>query len=554
MGAEGGFSTAIFRTPGGWRAFGPAISRVETARVDEVRACLQEAEAWIARGGWVSGYVAYEAAPGLDASLVTRPPEGLLVRLALHEDSPTPCDGPAPRGPFRPADWCAEWSADEYGARFAEVRARLGSGDLYQANLTYRLRAEGVSADDLWHAWADEPPALSALWRAPGETVVSLSPELFLHRKGDVLRSRPMKGTAPLGEGDSLLTEKSRAENLMIVDMVRSDLGRIARPGTVTVPELFAVESVGQMLQMSSTVEAQSSAGFVERFAALFPCASVTGAPRVAAMARLAEWETSARGIYCGAVGWAGPEEERWSVAIRTARIAEGGEGVWGVGSGLVWDSDLLDEWAECGLKASALGGPAWRWLETMGADPGAQAAHLDRIARSAAAAGLPFDRAATERALIGASGRVRLTVGPGGGDPRVESRPLDPWPLGRVVRARLAPCGGARSDDPWLKVKTTRRLAYERARALFPGSDEVLLRDEGDRLTEFLTGNLLLFIEGRWLTPDPSGPLLAGIGVGRLLARGEVSPAVLTPRDLGRAERIEWINDLRGRFPVKMG
>lgn len=514
----------LFRADDSWIAF----SMTRSVGYADLFRALAEVEAWTEGGGWAGLAIAYEPNPGDPAALV-----------AFFDGPPRTADLD-PTGPIRLPDWTPEVDLRWYRDRFDRVRAALGRGDLYQANLTFPLRAEGVDPWTLFGGAAlDRPPRHAAYLPFPGRTVVCLSPETFYERDGDRLRCRPMKGTAaPDAPGQSLTEDpKSRAENLMIADMVRADLGKIAVPGSVRVPRLFALDRLPTVLQMSTEIEAVSSAGLADRFRALHPCASVTGAPRVMAMARLREWETGPRGLYCGAVGFVGPGVDRFAVAIRTAVIDDDGRGVYGVGSGLVWDSDPDEEWAECRRKAEVLAGTPFSWLETFRA--GHEGPHLDRLARSATAAGFPFDRAAAERALVGHRDRVRLTVDHDG-RPTVTSGPLDPWPpVLRAATMRVRPTA-------WHRVKTTHRPLYDAALAARPDVDEVLLFDENDRALEFCRGNLLVNDEHAWTTPPPSLGLLPGIGAAGTRERTFVRTEL-------EGRQIAFVNALRGRIPVEL-
>lgn len=612
--------------PSWWRFSGPeAVLRAR--RAEDVPALLREVEAAAAAGLWAVGFVAYEAAVGFDPALVTHGPPsdgrspvpaawfGLFAGPTVEAALPASPGGPFPAVSLRPT-----LSDPAYLAGVRSIRAAIARGDTYQANLTYRLRgslAGGPEPLALFAALHRRQPApLAAYLELGAEAVCSVSPELFFRRRGRHLLCRPMKGTAPRGRTPAEDRElaaalrrstKERAENLMIVDMVRNDLGRIARPGSVRVRSLFDVERYPTVLQMTSGVEAESAAGLAEVFGALFPSASVTGAPKVRTMEILAALETSPRGVYTGAVGFVGPGgDARFNVAIRTAWIdrgdrppwtSEGGDdaaggapgGPWieyGTGGGVVWDSVPEDELAETRTKAlileRALEGPParseaaglragrFRLLETLLWRPGASYAllerHLQRLAESAGFFGFPLDpdevglhldrldrRLREDRSGEGCRHRVRLLVD-ASGSVSVEVRPLErtrrPW--------RVAPAPEPIDPaDRFLFHKTTRREVYERAlaggRRRWPGLDDVVLWNPAGELTETTVANLVLRLGGELLTPPVGAGLLAGTLRAELLARGRIREATLSLADLARAEGLFLINSLRGWIPARL-
>ena len=281
--------------------------------------------------------------------------------------------------PVRSGPWEPALDASVHARALATLQERIAWGDTYQVNFTFPLRAR--LAADPWAFFSSlfhtQRPRYAAYLDTGRFAIASVSPELFFDWRGDRLRTRPMKGTAPRGgsarEDDAqaralAASEKDRAENLMIVDMLRNDLGRVAVPGSVSVSELFAVERYPTLLQMTSSVEARTTAGLPEIMAALFPCASVTGAPKVRTMEIIAQTEQAPRGVYTGAIGYVGPgRRASFNVAIRTVVVdRESGESCYGVGSGVVADSSAAGEYAECLLKARILSETPFRLLETM--------------------------------------------------------------------------------------------------------------------------------------------------------------------------------------------
>ena len=379
------------------------------------------------------------------------------------------------------------------------------------------------------------------------------------------MQTRPIKGTCPrdpdpardrLRAAELTTSPKNRAENLMIVDMLRNDLGRVAEIGSVEVPSLFEIERYPTLLQMTSTVTARTSRSLGEILAALFPCASVTGAPKKRTMEIIAASEAAPRGVYTGTVGWAAPDgRASFNVSIRTAVAdREAGKVTYGVGSGVVADSDAGDEHAECLLKARILEERPFALLETLAHHPAEGyrwlEAHLSRLRASARFFVVPLDESRVEGALREAAagltgpGRVRLLLHEDG-RVTVESRPLvpaSPVPLRVGLAGRPVDGSGV-----WLHHKTTRREAYDDALASRPDCDDVLLWNTRGEVTESSIANVIVERGGDRVTPPVSSGLLAGVERAQLLARGEVREEVVPVGDLKPGQRIWLANSVRG-------
>ncbi len=557
-------------------SFGEPREVLRADRLDDVKAVLAAAEERARAGAWVAGMVAYEAAPAFDPVLRVRPAGDMPLAWFAVLDAPRREAAPARRSPDMLSSWTPSIGRERFDSDIAAIRRAIGDGEAYQVNHTFRLHSR----------YAGDAPALFERLRAVQACdyaayldlgrwqILSLSPELFFRRDGATLTARPMKGTARRGlavEEDLRLadqlraSEKNRAENLMIVDLLRNDLSRVALPRSVKVPQLFAIERYPTLLQMTSTVtaEARPDAGLADIFAALFPCGSVTGAPKAAAMKIIAARETEPRGVYCGAVGLLKPGGDAvFNVAIRTVAIdRDSGTASCGVGGGIVWDSTAGDEYAEALLKARFLSAEASEFdlLETLRLEDGRYVRldlHLARMASSAAHFCRPFDAAAC-RARLGALAaeagpqplRVRLRL-EACGALEITTAPLPP--------AAAAPLAFALADHPvsrdslWLYHKTTRREAFERATAARREVFDVLLWNEDGELTEFTRGNVVLDLDGRLLTPRRDSGLLDGCLRRELLDRGEIAEAVLHRDDLARASRVWFINSLRGWVEVR--
>ena len=554
----------------GARSFGFAgFQRIVRAdRVEDVLGVLAEVEAATEAGLHAAGFVAYEAAPAFDPALVTRAPDPRLplAWFALFSRRDEGAPEAASDGAFALGDWEMGTSEPEYREHVAGIRELIAAGDTYQVNYTVRLRA-AFSGDPaaLYDRLARaQRSAFCAYLEVDGQAIVSASPELFFAYKDGELEMRPMKGTRPRGrfpaEDARLAAElcaspKERAENLMIVDLLRNDAGRVAAPGSVRVERMFEVERYETVHQLTSTIRARPRAGarLTDLFRALFPCGSVTGAPKVRTMQIIAGLEDEPRGVYCGAIGVASPGEAVFSVAIRTVVVdREAGTAELGVGSGITWDSDAAAEYRECLDKAAfTRRAPAgFRLLETLLHEPGSGFflldGHLRRLTGSAAYFGFRFDRRGVIRALhdvVGAgTQRIRLLLDRSG-QITAESAPLERLPS--IVRVEIAP-EPVDSRDPLLFHKTTRRAVYDERRASRPDCDDVLMLNERGELTESTIANLVVRIDGALWTPPLESGLLPGVFRAHLLGCGEIRERVLRPTDLAHGTEIYLINSVR--------
>jgi para-aminobenzoate synthetase/4-amino-4-deoxychorismate lyase len=453
-----------------------------------------------------------------------------------------------------------------HAAAVDRIRAYISAGDCYQVNLTFPLRFEWFGHPlDLYSRLRERQPVRYGGVVGDGDSaIVSLSPELFLERKGSRLVARPMKGTLERQKpaAELLASEKDRAENLMIVDLLRNDLGRIATAGSVRVERLFEVEDYPSVWQMVSQISAEApAASFREILRALFPCGSITGAPKIRAMQIAAELEDGPRGLYSGALGWIAPDGDfRLNVAIRTLELAVGRTGRLGVGGGIVADSTAGAEWAECLLKAGFLRecDPGLQLIETMRREGGSYpllSGHLARLRRSAAWFGFPLDEEAVVRALAAqpaeGSWRIRLTLDKAG-TVAVGAAPLAAEP----AVARLASLSADRIDsrDPLRGHKTTSRQLYDAAlRSLPAGSPvfDVLFVNERGEIAEGARTNVFVERGGILLTPPLASGALPGVLRAELLANGQATESVLFPEDLANGFCLG--NALRGLVPATL-
>lgn len=503
----------------------------------------------------------------------------------------------------------------QFGAAIDAIHAALRAGDSYQVNYTYRLGFDVFGSPTALYRRlrARQPVPYGALIALPGGNwVLSCSPELFVEKQGESLRARPMKGTAPRFDdplADRRSAEflgndpKNRAENVMIVDLLRNDLSRVAQTGTVKVPALFSVEPYASVWQMTSTVHATLRGGtsFADILRALFPCGSITGAPKHRTMQLIDELESTPRGLYTGAIGWlAAPcasedanEAARpdsiadetvcgdfcLSVAIRTLTLNHAPQtgklqGTMGVGAGIVLDSVAADEYAECQLKASFLTGaePGFELFETMYAtrEEGVRylSRHLARLSSSAAVLGFRLDDVNTIRTQIAATcasiplqtpHRVRLALSKNG-TVNITAAVLTPLaePAVGVLLGPDHAFSATDANDPLLRHKTTRRAEYDRGwrEAEAKGAFDTLFFNERGELTEGGRSNVFVKLAGHWWTPPLASGALPGVMRSVLLEDTsglQAAERVLTRNDLQNAEALIVCNALRGAVTARI-
>lgn len=539
---------------------------VETRERDAVRNSLERL-----RGRHAAGFLSYEAGYAFEEKLKPlarplHPTEPPLLWFGLFEKA-EPVDAstllPDPAGAYAgtPRPLIAE---ADYRAAVDAVLGHILAGDIYQANYTFQAELKT----------AGHPLALYAALRTRAGAghggivftgthwLLSFSPEMFFAMAGGEVTTRPMKGTAPRDADPEAFRAdpKQRAENLMIVDLLRNDLSRLGRPGTVRVPELFAVETYPTILQMTSTVTAalEDGKGPVDLLAAIYPCGSITGAPKIRAMEIIHALEAGPRGVYTGAIGRISPDgKAAFNVAIRTLTL-KAGENVarLGLGSGIVADSRAGEEWRECLAKGAFVAtGRQFDLIETMAFDPHHGIAelerHLVRLKRSAEALDFPFDRHEARNELQAATfragpSRIRLLLSKSGAM-AIEVRPLPEATERAEVAIVPLPVDSA---DFRLRHKTTDRAFYDDARRA-AGHFEVLFRDPEGFLTEGSFTSLFVERDGMLLTPPLSRGLLPGVLRDRLIEEGRAREADLTGRDLVAGFLLG--NAVRGLIPARL-
>ena len=546
------------------RLYAAPIGEIVAHEIDAIAPALARLREAVANGHHVAGWLSYDAGYALEPKLrplARRLGTTPLLWFGLFH---TYCSlDDAERAEFLGDPASAHLGQPRpridraaYLAAAAQVKDHLDAGDFYQANLTFGCDV-ALTGSPL-AAYAQMRARSNAGWggviRHPGGWLLSLSPEQFFTLQGGQLEAKPMKGTAPRradpaadrAEAEALAANpKQRAENLMIVDLLRNDLARVAEAGSVAVPDLFAVESFPTVHQMVSRVTARLAQGVdaVGVLETLFPCGSITGAPKIAAMAALRELEPEARGIYTGSMGWIEPGgDAAFKVLIRTLEIDENVLlARLGLGSGLVADSVVEDEWAECLLKGKFVASdPAeFDLIETMRFDPETGIAdldrHLDRLDGSAARFDFPFNRHAARNELQAATFRrsepamLRLLLSPTGAM-AIELKPVPKVPH-QPVEVAVRPLPVA-SDDIRLGYKTTARAFMEVARRE-GGKYETIFVDPEGRLTEGSYTSIFVERDGRYLTPPIARGLLPGLLRARLIEEGRAEEADLTVDDL---------------------
>ncbi len=564
--------------------FTDPVEIISAETPEEVPGALERLEAAVNSGLHAAGFFAYELGYVLEPKLAGLMPAKRnvpLIWLGLYK-SPAEMTSPQVEhwlathtrsGTYEFTDVTLAWDDAAYQQRFTQVQEKISAGDIYQLNLTFKARfhLSGSPLTFFLDLRQKQRVAYGGIVDTGKVTVLSASPEVFIEQKGRAIATRPMKGTAPRAgtlEADALAQlqlasdVKQRAENLMIVDLMRNDIGRIADIGSVSVTDLFTVETFQTLHQMTSGIRAtlKEGVGTAELLKAIFPPGSVIGAPKIRAMELIAALETEPRGVYCGAIGHISPNGRTLlNVAIRTAVVFRDSAGEMGIGSGVVFDSQGQREYAECLLKMKFLTDPVkpFELIETMLYEPDQGFAlierHIERLRTSARYFGFACDELAVRAALTQAVEgkrerlRVRLLLSESGAIV-VTATPLPAPDPAAVMRFVVSPTR-LDSADIFLFHKTTRRELYdtEWQRYSEAGADEVVYLNAQGELTEGSRTTIFLERDGRLLTPALACGLLPGTLRAELLAGGRAVEAVLTLEDLRSADAVYLGNSVRG-------
>ncbi len=559
--------------------FQKPVKILEAHTLKEVIGVFDELEKATDEGYYVAGYVSYEAAPAFDSAYKVNE-QGNVMPLVWFGVFGEPIrDEPlsSREQRFDVTDWHVEEPYDAYQINMIAIRDAIEKGDTYQINYTTRMRAsfEGDPYTFYKHLSRKQSSSYCAYLDIGGYEILSASPELFFRKDKTLITTKPMKGTSPRGrwvEEDQRLaedlhqSEKNRAENLMIVDLLRNDLGRMAEAGTIRVPRLFEIESYPTVHQMTSTIqgEVDLEKSIFDWFRALFPCGSITGAPKIKTMDYIAQLEKSPREVYCGAIGYITPEKDAvFNVPIRTVWVNHNTkQAEYGTGGGITWDSTSQGEYEELKTKAKLLteSRPSFQLLETMKLEEGEIELvnrHLTRLKKSALYFGFEVDVESISQDL----GKLKKSYKDGmhkirllaSSDGSFETEISEISRIDGNMTAALA-SEPVNSADPFLYHKTTHREVYNKhkiSRLTEPTS--VLLWNEREELTEFIIGNVVLEIEGELLTPPIQSGLLAGTFREGLLDKGIIKERVLYKQDLQHCSRMWMINGLRGWVEVTL-
>lgn len=576
-----------------WLSFTHPVSVIQVNQTEDVLPALVEVEQNVQkRNLFAAGFVSYEAAPGLNPALKVRFMEGFpLLWFGLY-NSPKDFELSPPEKVYN-LDWAPNIQQDEYEDAILSIKEWIARGWTYQVNYTLRLKTgfqeggltpqDGILAGDPLSAWklflqlAHAQQANYSAYVDTGNFVIcSASPELFISRQGNELVSQPMKGTAPRGrsldedllQADWLRTsEKNRAENVMIVDMIRNDMGRIADKSSVSVSQLFQVIRFPTVWQMISTVSSRSGAPFSEIMKAMFPCASITGAPKVSTMRIIADLEPQPRRIYTGSIGFLAPDKRlQFNVAIRTVLVdRQKGQAEYGVGGGIVWDSDPQEEYQECKIKARVLNTSPLKFslLETCLWTPQGEIFlrdyHLKRLCDSAEYFAYPLNLVELYEQLDRVTGslppmdhRIRILVARNGAI-KIEVSLFNQTDAAQPVTLTIAK-SPVDSANPFLYHKTTNRRIYDEAVAN-PGKtdlrstasfDDRILWNEKYEVTETTIANLVYRLGDEIYTPPVGCGLLPGVFRAYLLDQGKIKERALLLKGIPECDEFWTINSLR--------
>jgi para-aminobenzoate synthetase/4-amino-4-deoxychorismate lyase len=555
-----------------WLRFSEPDEVIVARQLDEVEPLFNTIQMKVNEGYYAAGFISYEAAPGFDNALTVKgagdfpllcfglygPPESLRFLAPAASDSLV-----------YPDAWNLSTSSGNYNDAIEEIKQRIEAGETYQVNYTLRQET-GFTGNpwDLFLSFANGAP-FGAFIDLDDYAICCASPELFFELHHGKVFARPMKGTARRGatlaedlRQRQVLSQstKDRAENIMIVDMIRNDIGKIAKIGSVNVDQAFHIEKYPTLWQMTSTVSAESTASVGEVMQALFPCASITGAPKVNTMEIISKLESSARNIYTGTIGFMSPDgDAQFNVAIRTALIDKRkGRLEYGVGGGIVWDSTAEKEYDECLLKAKVIRQPRFATpfslIETLlwTSHEGYFLLdfHLNRLQESAEYFDFRLNQDDFAKTLFDVSGdceegryKIRLLL-QADGEIVTTSEKLDV--LVDEPRSVTLADQPVDSKDVFLYHKTTNRQMFEQVRADYPDYDDVLLCNEKNEMTESTVANLVIKRGGELITPSLSCGLLPGTFRQYLLDTAIIQEGIVTIMELNDCKEIYLINSVR--------
>ncbi|MFC7392926.1 aminodeoxychorismate synthase component I [Scopulibacillus cellulosilyticus] len=544
--------------------------------IDEIVPALIKVQNAVNSGYYAAGYLSYEAAPAFDQAYSVKSGNKMpLLWFGVFQE-PEMIDNIPSDGGYSVSNWESATTFDHYQSEISKIKEKIGEGATYQVNYTMRLHSQFEGDDLSFYKQLSRAQSsnYSAYLNIGTYRILSASPELFFCWDGKEIVTRPMKGTTKRGllwEEDEqnakwlFESEKNRAENVMIVDLLRNDLGNIAETGSVEVSQLFEIEKYPTVLQMTSTIKAltRPEIQLKDIFSALFPCGSITGAPKVSTMQIISDIEDSPREVYCGAIGFMSPKGEAvFNVPIRTVVInMNTNEAEYGVGGGITWDSTTKSEYNEMVTKAELLTNqlPEFDLIESLKLENGHYYLfdrHINRLQKSAVYFCFPLsvediNNALNEFAESHNKGiyKVRLLVSQNG-KVSVEGQMITSLTEPKHVALADAPIS---KDNPFLYHKTTHRRVYDQCRLNYSNVFDVLLWNKEGELTEFTIGNVVLELDGELWTPPCKSGLLAGTFRDELLSSGKIRERVLKIDDLKACSSIWLINSVRGWVQVKL-
>lgn len=556
-----------------WIIFSDPVAVLTTNSIDQVDNVLSDVESYIEQGYYAAGYIGYEASGGIDASLKSHEfADYPLIWFGIYKEHKTFDLDSIECEIFDMGEWTPNISSEQYEKTIAAIKGCIRAGDTYQVNYTFRLhnsfQGNALSlAKTIFNAQSSKYCAYINLGNIH---ICSASPELFFeYRNGDVT-SKPMKGTVKRGLSSALDEQqkdwlhqsiKNRAENVMIVDMIRNDMSRFAEPGSVNVDGLFSVEQYPTVFQMTSTVNAKTQSSAVTVVRDMFPCASITGAPKVRTMEIIKQLEPVARGIYTGSIGYFSPDNKaQFNVAIRTVVVDETKKSAeYGVGGGIVWDSSAVAEFDECKLKAKILAykEPEFEILESMLWCPKDNIAfldlHMERLVQSARYFNFKVDiddvRTRIPKEVIGKTSpqKIRILLHKSG---EIEIAVSE---LVSLIGASVGLTNRRRNtQSPYIFHKTTNRNFYNDVVRDVHNVNDVIIVNEAGYLTETCIGNIVVKIGDKFVTPAIDCGLLPGVYRKKLLEQGVIVEGHITLLDLKRAEEVYIINSIRGALRLR--
>ena len=562
-----------------WRIFSSPVEVLYTHDLNHVKNVLNEVHDKVEKKKLIAaGYLSYEAAPAFDNAYRVNEKGSLpLICFGLFKDYKIEKILESQKLESAEAiEWEVTTDRTLYESHLKYIKDQIKLGNTYQVNYTLRKHSNTISNPyDFFLEKAQDAP-YAAFIDSDEHTIISMSPELFFKLSGDSLICKPMKGTSKRGKTlhedivlmeDLKNSEKDQAENIMITDMLRNDMGKISNTGSVKVLSEFDIEKYPTVWQMTSSIESQANASITGIFEALFPCASVTGAPKVSSMKIISEIEDQPREIYTGAIGYIAPNNEaQFSVPIRTILSdKKAHRSVYGTGSGIVWDSEIQKEWDECQNKSAILsaGSQDFELFETMRWNSSKkiflEKLHLDRLKDSAEFYDYKFHHEKISnklqdylknlepesekviRLFLAKDGEIRLTT-----SAYKEQNKDKPQFISLATRP-------VNSEDRSLYHKTTNRSVYENAIGENPDCDDILLWNEAGNITESTISNVIFKKDSEYYTPPVSCGLLSGTYRAHLISQGHLKERIIPKAEINLYSEIYLINSVRGKYPVKL-